>query len=119
MEPGSEETPEITVPSFKVLWHPDTRGDLGKLSREIRGKIIETATYKLSRAPQFIGQPIKGTKKLLWKIRFSKYRIVYTIAEKTPEVWIVSVGKRDSVYRNEFIQSWIKLAIAIHETEKR
>lgn len=118
MEQNPKEEAGIGPPQYKVLWHPDTKGDLSDLSPDIVEHLVDAAQYKLSTAPQFIGQPIKGTTRLLWKVRFSKYRVVYTMNERAKEVWVLAVGKRDAVYRDTNIQSWVKLAIAIHAIER-
>ncbi len=118
MDSSAEDPKKIASEHFRVLWHPKARDDLAKLTPDLAEKIFEAASYKLSRAPQFIGQPLKGTTKMLWKIRFSKYRVIYTLNAGSREVWVISVGKRDTVYRDEFVQSWVRLAIAIRQMEK-
>ncbi|MBI3318454.1 MAG: type II toxin-antitoxin system RelE/ParE family toxin, partial [Candidatus Omnitrophica bacterium] len=77
--------------------------------------IVRAADYRLSLAPDLIGEPLKGTTNRLWKIRFSSYRIVYTINVSRKEVWILSVQKRDIVYRNQHVQALLKVAVALHE----
>ncbi|MBI4226847.1 MAG: type II toxin-antitoxin system RelE/ParE family toxin [Candidatus Omnitrophica bacterium] len=118
MEQNPQEEVGVGPPRYKVLWHPDAKRDLSNLSQDIVEHLVEAAQYKLSTAPQFIGQPIKGTTRLLWKVRFSKYRVVYTMNDRAKEVCVLAVGKRDAVYRDANIQSWVKLAIAIQAIEK-
>lgn len=118
MEQNPKEEVGITPLRYKVLWHSDVKRDLSDLSPDTAEHLVEAAQYKLSTAPQFIGQPIKGTTRLLWKVRFSKYRVVYTMNDSAKEVWVLAVGKRDAVYRDTNIQSWVKLAIAIQTIER-
>ena len=109
-EPAQE---QIDLPQYRVKWHQNIEEDFSKISKPMAGNIIENAEHRLSRAPQFLGQPLKGTTNLIWKIRFSKYRILYTMNPKAKEVWILSVQKRDLVYRDRHVQSLVKLALAI------
>jgi len=74
---------------------------------------MAAADHRLSRAPQFLGQPLKGTTVPLWKITFSKYRLIYLIQQSSKEVWILSVQKREIVYRRDHILSLVKLAMAV------
>ena len=106
---------EIGLPIFKVVWHSEIKHDLSKIPPSLADSIVRAVDQRLSRAPQMIGEPLKGTRRLLWKIRFSKYRIVYTINERRKEVWVLSVQKRDLVYRDRHVQSLLKLAAALHE----
>lgn len=114
MESGSQKEPvgELT---YRIIWHPLVREDLSKVPRNLTESIVKAAEHRLSRAPHLIGQPLKGTTHLLWKIKFDKYRIVYTIRTKTNEVWVLSVQKREVVYRDRHIQSLVNLAIAIKQ----
>ena len=106
---------EIGLPVFKVVWHSEIKKDLSRLPPSLTDSIVRAVDQRLSRAPQMIGEPLKGTTKLLWKIRFSMYRVVYTINERKKEVWVLSVQKRDVVYRDRHVQSLLKLAVALHQ----
>ena len=106
---------KIGEPEYRVLWHSEIKKDLSKISPSDVASIVQTAERRLSRAPHLIGQPLKGTTHLLWKSRFSKYRIVYTLNAKAKEVWVLSVQGRDEVYRHSHIQSLLRLAVALHE----
>ena len=114
MEQGPKEK-DVAPAEYRVLWHPETKKDLSRISPSEAGAMIEAAGYRLSVAPHLIGQPLKGTTHLLWKIRFSKYRIVYTLNPKAKEVWVLSIQGRDEVYRHSHIQSLLRLAVTLHE----
>lgn len=110
---------QVGTPEYRVLWHPEIKKDLSKTSPSDVDFIVRMAEHRLSRAPHLIGQPLKGTTHLLWKIRFGKYRIVYTMNAKAKEVWVLSVQGRDEVYRHSHIQSLLRLAVALHEQLER
>ena len=114
MESGSQKE-SIGEPAYRIFWHPLVKEDLSRVPKNLTESIIKAAEHRLSRVPHLIGQPLKGTTHLLWKIRFDKYRIVYAIHTKTHEVWILSVQKREVVYRDRHIQSLVNLAIAIRQ----
>lgn len=89
MEPGSQKE-SISEPAYRIVWHPLVKEDLSRIPKNLTESIIKAVEHRLSRAPHLIGQPLKGTTHLLWKIKFDKYRIVYTIRTKTNEVWVLS-----------------------------
>jgi len=110
-----QEPSKVGQPAFKVFWHPGTKQDFAKMPPSLVDSIVRAATHRLSRAPQLIGEPLKGTVQRLWKIRFSKYRIIYTIQAKRDEVWILAVLKRDIAYRHRHVESLLRLAVALQE----
>lgn len=114
MEPGSQKEP-IGEPPYRIVWHPLVREDLSRVPKNLTESIVKAAEHRLSHVPHLIGQPLRGMTHLLWKIKFDKYRIVYTINTKTNEVWVLSVQKREIVYRDRHIQSLVNLAIAIRQ----
>lgn len=105
----------LALPAFRVLWHNEVKKDLSRITPSIVEAIVRAVQDRLSRAPQWIGEPLKGTTNRLWKLRFSQYRIVYTIHDRRKEVWILSVQKRDIVYRDRHVQELLKLAVALLE----
>jgi mRNA-degrading endonuclease RelE of RelBE toxin-antitoxin system len=106
---------QISLPAFKVIWHAEIKKDLSRIPPSVVNSIVRAADYRLSLAPEIIGNPLKGTVNRLWKIRFSGYRIVYTINVSRKEVWVLSVQKRDIVYRDQHIQALLKVAVVLHE----
>lgn len=118
MEPGSQKE-SIDKPTYRILWHPLVKEDLSKIPKNLTESIIKASEHRLSRAPQLIGQPMKGTTHLLWRIKFEKYRIIYTIHTKAKEVWVLSILKREVVYRDRHIQSLVNLAIVIRQKTAR
>ena len=117
MEQDSQ-TKKIENP-YQVLWTADAREDLSEVPEGIAETIIEKTGQRLTQLPHYVGQPLKGTTRKLWKLRFGKYRLVYSINNKYKEVYILAVTNRDVVYRNNAIQSLLKLAVALHERGKQ
>lgn len=114
MEQGPQKNP-IGQPVYRVLWHQDIKGDFLKIRRKSTESIASAANHRLAIAPQFIGEPLKGTTNLLWKLRFGKYRLIYTMNVKAEEVWVLSVQKREIVYKDRHVQSLLRLAVALQE----
>ena len=114
MEQESKKEP-IGAPKFKVIWHATVKDDFSKLNKSLVDSIITAADHRLSRAPEYLGQPLKGTTTLIWKVRFDKYRILYTLNVKAKEVWVLSVRKREIVYKDAHVKSLINLAVAIQQ----
>lgn len=110
---------KIGAQRYQILWHQNIRSDLTKMAPSLVEPLVAAIQDRLSRAPQLIGQPLKGTTNLLWKIRFSKYRVIYTINTRRNEVWVLSVQKRDWVYRDTHVQSLLHLAVALQEQINR
>lgn len=117
MEQGSAQEP-LGAPVYKVVWHPKIKDDFSRIPPSLVSAIASAVEHRLSRAPEFIGQPLKGTTNLLWRISFSKYRIVYTLNSDAREVWVLSAQKREIVYRDIHIQSLLKLAVAIQQKKR-
>ena len=46
-----------------------------------------------------IGEPLKQELKGLWKLRFSRYRIIYHIKDEILLVLVIAIGHRHEVYR--------------------
>ena len=113
MEQKPENAP-VGAAVFTVCWHPGIKQDLKRISPETVEDIVTAATLRLTKVPQFVGQPLKGTDRRLWKIRFGKYRLVFTIDTEAREVWALSVQRRDVVYRDSRLQRLLRVAIALH-----
>jgi len=114
MEPEQKKE-EVRIHTFRIVWHHKVCDDFIKLPKTVTEKIVTSVEQKLSTVPHIIGQPLKGTTRRLWRIKFSKYRIVYSINNEASEVWILSVQKRGIIYRNHHVKSLLKLAIAIRQ----
>ena len=110
---------KIDNSTYQVLWSADAREDLSEIPEDIAENILEKTQQRLAQLPHFIGQPLKGTTRKLWKLRFGKYRLVYSINNKYKEVYVLAITNRDVVYRNNAIQGLLRLAVALHEKGKQ
>ena len=101
---------------FQVLWHPEVRRDLAKIPPATVASIAKAASERLSQAPLLIGEPLRGTAQRLWRLRYSQYRLIYTVRPATHEVWILSVQTRDIVYRTTHLQRLLRLAMQLTQS---
>lgn len=99
--------------AFRVLWHPEVRRDLVKIPPVTVTAIVNAAQERLSQAPLLIGEPLRGTAQRLWRLRYSQYRLIYTVRPGTQEVWVLSVQTRDIVYRTSHLQRLLRLALQL------
>lgn len=103
---------------FRVLWHPEVRRDLAKIPPTTVEAIAKAARERLSQAPLLIGEPLRGTAQRLWRLRYSQYRLIYTVRPTSHEVWILSVQTRDIVYRTTHLQRLLRLAFQLRQPGK-
>jgi len=101
--------------AFRVLWHAEVRRDLAKIPPRTVEAIVKAAHERLSQAPLLIGDPLRGTAQRLWRLRYSQYRLVYTVRPTTHEVWVLSVQTRDIVYRKTHLQRLLHLAQSLRQ----
>ena len=101
--------------AFRVLWHAEVRRDLVKIPPPTVEAIVTAAHERLSQAPFLIGEPLRGTAQRLWRLRYSQYRLVYTVRPAAHEVWVLSVQTRDVIYRKTHLQRLLRLAHALQQ----
>ncbi|MBI2094269.1 MAG: type II toxin-antitoxin system RelE/ParE family toxin [Candidatus Omnitrophica bacterium] len=118
MEQGSKKPEEVGSPTYKIVWHPAIRADLARIPRSTVESIAKAVDHRLARAPHLLGTPLRGTTSMLWRIRFGRYRVVYTIHARFKEVWVLSVQRRDIVYRDPHLFSLLQLAIALQQSSQ-
>lgn len=82
---------------YKVKFTKEAARNLKRLDKRYQ-KAVAKAIDKLALNPK-IGKPLKGELKGLWKLRFSKYRIIYEIKVKQLVVIIFEIRHRKEVYR--------------------
>ncbi len=105
----------VSSPAFRVLWHTEVKRDLVKIPPVTVNAIANAAQERLSQAPLFIGEPLRGTAQRLWRLRYSQYRLIYTVRPAAYEVWILSVQTRDIVYRTTHLQRLLRLALQLQQ----
>ena len=109
---------EKVASPYILLWHSEIREDFKQIHPSVVEKIIKAVQHRLSLAPHVIGEPLKGTSNLVWKIRFSDYRILYTMNRKAKEVWVLSVRHRSVVYQEAHVQDLVNWALALQKASE-
>ncbi|MBI3319703.1 MAG: type II toxin-antitoxin system RelE/ParE family toxin [Candidatus Omnitrophica bacterium] len=115
MEPRAQ-SEAVTPRPFQVFWHAEVRRDLVKIPPATVDAIAKAAHDRLSQAPLLIGEPLRGTSQRLWRLRYSQYRLIYTVRPATHEVWVLSVQTRDIVYRTTHLQRLLRLAMQLAQS---
>jgi len=82
---------------YKVRFTQTASLDLKKLDNRYR-QAVKKAIDRLSEDPK-VGLPLVGKLKGLWKLRFSRYRIIYQIFQKELVIVIFEVKHRREVYK--------------------
>jgi len=95
---GSPPGPCAKRSMYKVEYARSVVKDLKKLPKQMRGKALGIIEEVLAKDP-FMGKPLSGLYKGLWKFRLGDYRIVYTIEEKRLVIYILRVRHRKDAYR--------------------
>jgi mRNA-degrading endonuclease RelE of RelBE toxin-antitoxin system len=104
---------------YAVRFHPRLKADTKKLSHPDLVKLVRAAEDRLGRAPELVGEPLRGVKTSLWKMRFGKYRVIYTINFHAQAVWVLSIQTRDIVYEPQHVDSLLRVALAMHQQWKQ
>ena len=82
---------------YKVLFAKEASKNFRRLDRRLQ-KLAAKAMDRLAKNPK-IGTPLLRELKGLWKLRFSRYRIIYQIVERKLIVIVFDVGHRKDVYK--------------------
>ena len=82
---------------FEILFKESVWKDLRKVPKTHLKKIL-SRIEKLKDDPRPIGCE-KLTGQELYRVRQSKYRIIYSIQDNELTIWVIKVGHRSSVYR--------------------
>lgn len=87
--------------TWKINFIDKARKEFRKLAQEIQEDILEFLKEKiLSQSnPRIIGKPLLDNKKGVWRYRVGKYRILCQIQDQELLILIISIDKRDKVYR--------------------
>ncbi len=84
---------------YKVVLHQKVKSDFRKVSAEMQDRALRMIEEKLQNYPEKYGKPLRHTLKNLRSLRLGDYRIVYTIKKNILIVLVLTVGKRDRVYK--------------------
>ncbi len=82
---------------YQVVLAKIAKKQLKKLDPRYKSA-VNKAINKLAKNPK-IGKPLGGELKGSWKLRFSRYRIIYLIQGKKLIVYIIDVKHRKDVYQ--------------------
>jgi len=82
---------------YHLLLTATAKKNLRKLDKKYRSA-VEKALSRLKENPR-TGEPLKGELKGHWKLRFSRYRIIYRILDEILVIIIVEIGHRREIYR--------------------
>lgn len=82
---------------YKILYSSDViKTDLPKLDNKV-SKIIKKKIERLKNNP-LLGLPLRGKLAKFYKIKVSKYRVIYEIRDEYLIIVIIAIGKRDNLF---------------------
>ncbi|MFO7992414.1 MAG: type II toxin-antitoxin system RelE/ParE family toxin [Thermoplasmata archaeon] len=82
-----------------VLWSPQSRKELSKLSKEERDRIIDKVVEFEEKSRGDIKKIAEG----LWRLRVGNYRIYYH--QKEVKIYVLRVIHRSVAYRDNLLDS--------------
>lgn len=85
--------------SYKIEWKTSASKELRSLPRDVIAEIVDRVT-RLGDDPFPSGVKKLAGAEHTYRIRFSSYRVIYTVAKDNGVVEIVRVGHRQSVYKH-------------------
>jgi mRNA interferase RelE/StbE len=84
--------------SYKIEWKSSAAKELRSLPKDVIAEIVARVTSSGEDPFPFGVKKLAGAEHT-YRIRFSSYRVIYTVAKDNSLVEIVRVGHRQSVYR--------------------
>ena len=81
---------------YKIQFKGSVKKDLKNIDKDDIKRIFANIEEKLSKDP-YLGEPLYGKFKGLYKYRVGDYRVIYAIEKN--EVWILKIGHRKHIYR--------------------
>lgn len=85
--------------SYKIEWKSSATKELRSLPKDVIAEIVNRVT-SLGEDPFPVGAKKLAGAEHTYRIRFSSYRVIYTVANDNRLVEIVRVGHRQSVYKH-------------------
>ncbi|MGD9129747.1 MAG: type II toxin-antitoxin system RelE/ParE family toxin [Candidatus Woesebacteria bacterium] len=82
---------------YQIKFTPTAQKSIKHIDKKYHSTFAK-AIDRLSVNPN-IGTPLTGKLKALWKLRFSRYRIIYLIKNKQLIIIILDVGHRKEIYK--------------------
>lgn len=105
-----ERQTQASALSYKVKVTREAERDLEEISPEIARRLLALAAKKLSAAPDYFGEPLKGAEGRLWKMKPGDYRILYLVDFKGRIVHLIAIRHRKDVYRQSKLETYLKIA---------
>lgn len=85
---------------YSIKFSKTASKNFKKLDKTIQ-KIALKALERLKKNPK-IGIPLTGNLKGYWKLRFSRYRIIYQLEKEKLIIIVFDIGHRKDIYKNRF-----------------
>lgn len=82
---------------YEVVLSKKARKSLKKLDKRYQQAVVKSLR-KLAHNPKH-GEPLKDELKGLWKLRFSRYRIIYQIIEFKLIIQVLDIKHRKDAYK--------------------
>lgn len=82
---------------YKIKFTKEASKNFKRLDKKYQ-QAVTKALDRLAKKPT-IGTPLVGKLKGLWKLRFSRYRIIYQIVQKRLIIIVFDIQHRKDVYR--------------------
>jgi len=82
---------------YSIKFSEIAKKDLNLLDRRYQNAVLK-ALDRLSQDPKS-GEPLRRELKGYWKMRFSRYRIIYKIYQQQLIVMVMTIEHRKDVYR--------------------
>ena len=84
--------------AYQVKWHEKAVEDLRGVDKRSAKGLIERVKEYLPQNPISLGKPLRGEFKGLYRYRYGRYRVLYTIDRKENTILILRGGKRKEIY---------------------
>lgn len=85
---------------YSIKFSKTASKNFNKLDKTIQ-KLALKALERLKKNPK-IGIPLTGNLKGYWKLRFSRYRIIYQLEKRKLIIIVFDIGHRKDIYKNRF-----------------
>jgi mRNA interferase RelE/StbE len=83
---------------YTVIIQTNAQNEIKKFSKDIQEWIARDIEKKLTVSPKEFGKPLSGEFNGCYRLRVSKYRIIYKISENVVTVYVIKADHRQDVY---------------------
>lgn len=85
--------------AYEVIWQEKVLRDLETIDKKDAARIVERVKTHLVQNPDGLGTPLKGIFKGLFRYRYGKYRVIYTMDLAEKKLIVLHVKHRKDAYR--------------------